>query len=97
MQLSGLDIHSPFERWMTWTIENENRLDATGEEVANSEKDDAKCWVFTLSSTWASHRMDYSLSLANPDAKRTQSIYIGEKGEKTIPNIDTNTNHSVTV
>ena len=67
---------------MTGTIENENRLNATGEEVANAEKNDAEGWIFTLSSTWASHGMHYSLSLANPDAKQTQSTYIGEKERK---------------
>ena len=82
MWLSRLDIHPPFEKRSTRTIENENRLNATGEEVANAEKNDVKCQVFIFSSAWTSHGMHYSLSLANPDATKSQSVYIGEKERK---------------
>ena len=82
MRLSRLDIHPPFEKRSTRTVKNENRLNAMGEEVANAEKNDAKCRVFTFSSAWTSHGMHYSLSLANPDATKSQSVYTGEKERK---------------
>jgi hypothetical protein len=81
MRLSRLDIHPPFEKRTTGTVENENQLDAMGEE-ANPEKNDAEGWIFALSSTRTSDGVDYGLGLANPDAKQTQSIYIGEEERK---------------